>query len=123
VDTESIVQDVAEARHLRASWFAYALKSFFTNHPAASRTLRAEATRTESAGKYLANSQDYFLLANRWNCVIGFQLSAGDFHRPPSSLNQGILCDYKKGNFPDYKKGNFPDYKKGNFPDYKKGIF
>lgn len=107
MDTESIVQDVAEARHLRASWFAYALKSFFTNHPAASRTLRAEATRTESAGKYLANSQDYFLLAHARHGVGGFQLSAGDFHRPPSSLNQGILCDYKKGNFPDYKKGIF----------------
>ncbi len=104
MDTESIVQDVAEARHLRASWFAYALKSFFTNHPAARRTLRAEATRTESAGKYLANSQDYFLLAHARHGVGGFQLSAGDFKSRPSSQDKGILCGNKKGNFPDYKR-------------------
>jgi hypothetical protein len=86
------------------------LKSFVTNHPAASRTLRAEATRTESAGKYLANSQDYFLLANRWNCVIGFQLSAGDFKSRPSSQDKGILCGNKKGKFPDYKRVFFDPY-------------
>jgi hypothetical protein len=41
--------------------------------------------RTESAGKYLENSQDYFLLAHARHGVGGFQLSAGDFKSRPSS--------------------------------------